>query len=129
MEGKFIKEKPCEKCGKIEPMGPQGHFCEACRKKNYLAYKRKYYQEHRDELIAKSKAWMKQQSKAHLGYAKHERRRLFPVTFNSINGRYSWTVRLKNEETGHTLLWTSDGDFGTMREAQKDFSKACSGGK
>lgn len=91
--------KPCEIFGRVEMMFGSGKYCLSCRAEMKNKWSRDYYAAHWKELREKE------------------------------GGRYSWEVRFKNPLTKRTVLWQSDGDFDSLRNAQKDFSKACGGGR
>lgn len=113
--------KICKMCGKLDMMNPRGVFCDACKKERARTYNREKYWKHREQYLERIHA----KRGTPKTYAQHEKRRIYPVIFNCKDGRYSWAVSFKNPLTNRTVMWQSDGDFSTLRDAQKDFSKAC----
>ena len=122
--------KPCEICGRVEMITGSGKYCRTCRAERKNKWARDYYANHWKELREKArKIYAEKKEKSDKKYAKQERPKIYPVSFINKGGRYSWEVRFKNPLTKRTVLWQSDGDFDSLRNAQKDFRKACGGGR
>ncbi len=114
--------KICQMCGKLDMMNPRGLFCKECKKKRYNKRCLEHYWKHREEILAKNHSRKNEKQKT---YAQHEKPRSFPVVFNCKEGFYNWEVRFKSPITGQLVVWQSDGNFKTIMDAKKDFSKAC----
>ena len=125
-----IVEKACKRCGHIEAMGESCELCLACRiqkhKERANIHRRKYYEKHRQEILAKMKA-KRSANKTYLVQVFSnpiKKRSKWTVEFINTDGSYSWRAWFRSEETGRLVKFESARNFKNILLAKKDYDEA-----